>query len=231
MTALIDDDRGDRDGAGDARRAYASAVPGLTSQRRVAHHSSPVRRRLPVAQARPARSVPSAKRPHLPSPRARRARRGRAGDDDHILLRLQLGLDMRERLAQQALDAVALRPRRPPCATPTAPAAAARKRSSGTCTGPGGGWRSSDPGDRRARTLRCATADRARHARGLIACPPGSGLASTRPLGRQALASLVAPALQRQPSGARGHASTETVRASSLALLWLVGALHGGSAV
>ena len=48
-----------------------------------------------------------------------------------------------------------------------------------------------------------------------------------RILGREALASLGAPALEDEPTGARAHASTEAVRASALAFLWLIGPLHG----
>src|SRR5262249_51438103 len=55
-------------------------------------------------------------------------------------------------------------------------------------------------------------------ARGVIAGPSRSA--------GQALAALVPTALQRQPAGARAHTRAEPVRARSLALLWLVGALH-----
>ena len=66
-------------------------------------------------------------------------------------------LGVRERLAQQPLDPVALdraadlARHRQPQPRPLA------SRRSGTCTAPGGGWRSSVPAGRRARTRRCAT--------------------------------------------------------------------------
>src|SRR5262249_44385643 len=88
-----------------------------------------------------------------------------------------------------------------------------------TSTGPGAGCRSSGPGGRRGRTRRCVTT-----CRGGASCP-----GSSHPLpasGREPLAALVAPALERHSTRARAHARAEAVHACAPALLWLVGALH-----
>src|SRR3712207_6300206 len=76
---------------------------------------------------------------------------------------------------------------------------------------------SSDLAGRRARTRRCATA-----------ADGGAHRPRRRPLDRQPLAALVATALEDETAGAGLHARAEPVRAGALALLGLVGALHGG---
>src|SRR5215210_2649976 len=115
------------------------------------------------------------------------------------------------------------RPRRPPCATRRAPAAGRLPLPrAGRCRARGSGCRPSAPGGRPARTRRCGTGARVwggRAARwGAAGRPPSDG---------QLLATLRAAALQRDAAGARAHADTEPVRAGALALLGLVGALHG----
>jgi hypothetical protein len=97
-----------------------------------------------------------------------------------------------------------------------------------TRTRPGGGWRSSARGDIRARTPRCA---RGVH-RGTRAAAWSRAPRSPRLLpaagfsGGQALAPLVAAALECHPPGSRAHARAEPVHASALALLRLIGPLH-----
>jgi len=87
---------------------------------------------------------------------------------------------------------------------------------------------------RRARaprgSVRCGRLGRSR--RFATACCALGG-AVDRPAGAsdaQALATLRAPALQREPTRPRAHPSAETVRPRSLALLRLVGAFHGSRA-
>src|SRR5579875_2915002 len=57
----------------------------------------------------------------------------------------------------------------------------------------------------------------------------GERAPATDHLHRQALAALVAAPLEHVTSGARQHARPESVRTGALALLWLVGPLHGKS--
>src|SRR5205085_5949480 len=74
------------------------------------------------------------------------------------------------------------------------------------------------PGGTPARTRRCARAGPA----WLGGRPSCRGRSD-----RQALAALVAPALERQAPGACGHPGPEPVGAGALALLGLIGPLHG----
>src|SRR5581483_4397427 len=76
------------------------------------------------------------------------------------------------------------------------------------------------PGGTRDRIPRCVTAARSDAARRRRA--PARSRSD-----REALAALVAPALERQPPGARLHAGAEAVHPRALALLGLIGALHG----
>jgi hypothetical protein len=111
------------------------------------------------------------------------------------------------------------RPRRPPRRQPSCRhRPVALHPRAGTRRGRGTDWPSSGPADRRARTRRFATADAA----------SGSARRSgARPLDGEPLAALVATPLQDDPAGPGAHPSPEPVRTCALALLWLVGALHG----
>ena len=80
------------------------------------------------------------------------------------------------------------------------------------------GRRASARGGTRGRNRRCATASSARPADERPARPPSH---------RQALATLGAPALEREAPGAGSHAGTKAVRTGALALLRLIGAFHG----
>ena len=149
---------------------------------------------------------------------ARRVRR-------HVVVVAGRPVDQRpERLAEQALDAVALDrttdpapdrdaepDRRPRARRP------ARRFRAETRRGPDAGSRPSGPGGRPGRSRRCAT--------GADACgvaPRGRSTERPRSDG-QPRAPLLATALDREPAGTRPHPGTKAVRAGALALFgWYV---------
>ncbi len=93
----------------------------------------------------------------------------RPGDEHVVVVGGQAAAERRERLAQGALDRVALRPRRRPGGRRRSRGGRRRRpprpRRAGTSRGPGSGSRASCRRGRRGRSRRCATAGRAFDAR------------------------------------------------------------------
>ena len=117
--------------------------------------------------------------------------RSRARDDDDVVARRDRVRLARARLAQQALEVVALDRAADLAPDREADPRGLLARRAGTRTARGSGSRPTDPGGRRGRTRRCATDGRCAAAR--------RRRAAARPRSdRQALAALGATPLQRQ---------------------------------
>src|SRR5262245_15800385 len=176
-------------------------------------------------RARPARSA---------LPRRPRARRGRASPGGRPRRSRTLPAAARPRprtpRAARASRGCGPQPRRSG-ARPTAPAAGPLRRTppprAGTHTARGSDCPSTGPAGTRARTPRCATAGDGEEARANAALQSDRGGAGgPHASDGQALAALVAAALEHEPAGTRAHTGAKPVGAGALALLGLIGALH-----